>query len=85
MTKIICLSKYIRQVTSGIFYCRNSVDLSVSASNKLSCNLTGKYFEVGNKNIPPNRWRSFKKQSAKQEYLDRIKKYGKRILVHKRI
>jgi len=28
-------------VTGGIFYCRDSGCLSVSASNKLSCNLTG--------------------------------------------
>ena len=42
-------------VTGGIFYCRDSADFSVSASNKLSCNLTGQCFEIGNKNIPPNR------------------------------
>jgi hypothetical protein len=42
-------------VTGGIFYCRDSGDFSVSASNKLSCNLTGQCFEIGNKNIPPNR------------------------------
>jgi len=42
-------------VTGGIFYCRDSESFSVSASNKLSCNLTGKCFEIGNKNIPPNR------------------------------
>ena len=39
-------------VTCGIFYCRDSAGFSVSASNKLSCNLTGQFFEVGNKNIP---------------------------------
>ena len=39
-------------VTCGIFYCRDSGYLSVSASNKLSCNLTGQCFEIGNKNIP---------------------------------
>jgi hypothetical protein len=38
-------------VTGGIFYCRDSADFSVSASNKLSCNLTGQCFEIGNKNI----------------------------------
>ena len=48
-------------VTCGIFYCRDSGYLSVSASNKLSCNLTGQYFEIGNKNIPPNRCASFEK------------------------
>ena len=42
-------------ITGGIFYCRDSGYFSVSASNKLSCNLTGLCFEIGNKNIPPNR------------------------------
>jgi len=42
-------------VTRGIFYCRGSAGFSVSASNKLSCNLTGQCFEIGNKNIPPIR------------------------------
>ena len=42
-------------VTGGIFYCRDSAFFSVSASNKLSCNLTDLCFEIGNKNIPPNR------------------------------
>jgi len=42
-------------ITGGIFYCRDSAGFSVSASNKLSCNLTLKCFEIGNKNIPPNR------------------------------
>ena len=45
-------------ITGGIFYCRVSAGFSVSASNKLSCNLTGQCFEIGNKNIPPNRYRS---------------------------
>ena len=45
-------------VTGGIFYCRDSADFSVSASNKLSCNLTGQCFVIGNKNIPPIRYRS---------------------------
>jgi len=45
-------------VTGGIFYCRDSAGFSVSASNKHSCNLTGQCFEIGNKNIPPIRWRS---------------------------
>ena len=45
-------------VTGGIFYCRYSADFNVSASNKLFCNLTGQCFEIGNKNIPPDRWRS---------------------------
>jgi hypothetical protein len=42
-------------VTGGIFYCRDSAGFSVSASNKLSCNLTEPFFEIGNKNIPPIR------------------------------
>ena len=29
--------------------------LSVTATNKLSCNLTVKCFDIGNNNIPPNR------------------------------
>ena len=45
-------------VTGGIFYCRDSACFSVSVSNKLSCNLTGRCFEIGNKNIPPKRYRS---------------------------
>jgi phosphatidylserine/phosphatidylglycerophosphate/cardiolipin synthase-like enzyme len=40
-------------ITGGIFYCRVSANFSVSASNKLLCNLTGQCFEIGNKNIPP--------------------------------
>ena len=43
-------------VTGGIFYCRDSADFSVCASNKLSCILTVKCFEIGNKNIPPIRY-----------------------------
>jgi len=46
-------------VTGGIFYCRDSAGFSVSASNKLLCNLTGQSFEIGNKNIPPNRYSAF--------------------------
>ena len=45
-------------ITGGIFYCRDSGYFSVFASNKLSCNLTGQCFEIGNKNIPPNRYAS---------------------------
>lgn len=45
-------------VTGGIFYCRDSGYFSVCASNKLSCNLTGQCFEIGNKNIPPIRYAS---------------------------
>jgi hypothetical protein len=39
-------------VTGGIFYCRVRGYFSVSASNKLSSNLTGQCFVIGNKNIP---------------------------------
>jgi len=46
-------------VTGGIFYCRDNAGFSVSASNKLSCNLTGQCFEIGNKNIPPIRYGLF--------------------------
>lgn len=45
-------------LTGGIFYCRDSAVFSVSASNKLLCNLTDLCFEIGNKNIPPNRYAS---------------------------
>jgi hypothetical protein len=44
-------------VTGGMFYCHDSAGFSVSASNKLLCILTGKCFEIGNKNIPPIRYR----------------------------
>jgi hypothetical protein len=46
--------KNTQLVTRGIFYCRDSAGFSVSASNKISCNLTGQCFEIGNKNIPPS-------------------------------
>jgi hypothetical protein len=36
-------------VTGGIFYCRDSAGFSVSASNKLSCNLPGQCFEAATK------------------------------------
>jgi hypothetical protein len=56
--KVMSLEKKEGQlVTGGIFYCRDSADFSVSTSNKFSCILTGKCFEIGNKNIPPNRYR----------------------------
>ncbi len=41
--------------TDAIFYCPDSACFNVSITNKLSFNLIGKYFETGNKNIPPNR------------------------------
>ena len=47
--------KNAQLLTGGIFYCRVSAGFSVSASNKLSCNLTGQRSEIGNKNIPPKR------------------------------
>jgi hypothetical protein len=49
-------SQEAQGITGGIFYCRDSGYFSVSASNKLSCNLTGQCFEIGNKNIPPIRY-----------------------------
>ncbi len=49
-------NKEAQPITGGIFYCRDSAGFSVSASNKLSCNMTGQCFEIGNKNIPPNRY-----------------------------
>ncbi len=51
-------------ITGGIFYCRDSGYFSVSASNKLSCNLTGQCFEIGNKNIPPKRYAQAKIQQT---------------------
>lgn len=45
--------KDAQPITGDIFYCRDSAGFSVSASNKLSCNLTGQCFEIGNKNIQP--------------------------------
>jgi hypothetical protein len=53
------IDKNAQLVTGGIFYCRDSAGFRVLASNKLSCNLTGQCFEIGNKNIPPNRYRAF--------------------------
>ena len=47
--------KNAQLLTGGIFYCRDSAGFSVSASNKLLCNLTGQCSEIGNKNIPPKR------------------------------
>ena len=41
-------------VTGGIFYCRGSAGFSVSASNKLSCNLTVNLFETPNVSYTPN-------------------------------
>ena len=55
------------RTTGGIFYCRDSAGFSVSTSNKLSCNLTGQCFEIGNKNIPPIRWQQYDKNGNKQE------------------
>jgi len=46
----------VQWLTGVMFYCRDSASLSVSASNKVSCNLTGQSFEIGNKNIPPKRY-----------------------------
>ena len=51
--------KVKRPITGGIFYCRVGAGLSVSASNKLPCKLAGQRFEIGNKNIPPNRYTKY--------------------------
>ncbi|NLE06246.1 MAG: hypothetical protein GX638_15780 [Crenarchaeota archaeon] len=56
----------LQPITGGIFYCRDSAGFSVSASNKLSCNLRGQYFEIGNKNIPPNRWQQAEEKRQRQ-------------------
>lgn len=40
-------TKY-QAVTGRMFYCRDSEDFCVSASNKLPCNLTGQCFEMSN-------------------------------------
>lgn len=40
-------------ITGGIFYCRFSAGFSVSAFNKLSCNLAGQYYEINNKKAQP--------------------------------
>ena len=53
----ISVDKNGQLVTGGIFYCRDSAGFSVSASIKLSYNLTGLCFKIGNKNIPPIRYR----------------------------
>jgi len=55
-------------ITGGIFYCRESADFSVSASNILSCILTGLCFEIGNKNIPQNRCRQGEKNDTVYGY-----------------
>jgi len=56
-------------VTGGIFYCRDIAGFSVSASNKLSCNLTAQCFEIGNKNIPPNRYGAIQSQTTYKNQL----------------
>jgi hypothetical protein len=35
-------------IAGGIFYCQDSAGFIISASNDLSCNLTGQCFETGN-------------------------------------
>jgi len=40
-------TKEHQAVTGGIFYCRDSAGFSGSASDKLSCNLTGNCLAVG--------------------------------------
>jgi hypothetical protein len=48
----------LQAVTGGIFYCRDSESFSGSAPDKRLCNLKDLCFEIGNKNIPPNRYGS---------------------------
>jgi len=36
-------------ITGGIFYCRDNAVFSLLAFNKLLCNLTGQYSDIGNK------------------------------------
>jgi hypothetical protein len=60
-------------ITGGIFYCRVSEGFSVSATSKLSCNLTGQCFEIGNKNIPPIVGAHAKKNSKHVNTKERIK------------
>jgi hypothetical protein len=43
-------------ITGSIFYCRGSADFSVSKSNKFTFNLTGQYFQIGDKNILAKRY-----------------------------
>jgi len=50
---IIILNK-AQLATGGIFYCRDSAGFSVSVSDKLSCILTVKCFEIGNKTYCQN-------------------------------
>jgi len=46
---IIGTNKDLQPITGGIFYCRDSAGFSGSAFNKLSSNMTGQCFEIGNK------------------------------------
>jgi hypothetical protein len=57
-------------ITGGIFYCRDSGYFSVSASNKLSCNLTGQCIEIGNKNIPPIRYQQGEERQHDQQIME---------------
>ena len=59
-------------VTGGIFYCRDSAGVCVSASNKLSCILTGQCFEIGNKNIPPKRYQQGEEKTATTIMTDKM-------------
>jgi hypothetical protein len=59
-------------ITGGIFYCRDSAGFSDSASNELSCNLTGQCFEIGNKNIPPNRYQQGEEKTATSKMTDKM-------------
>ena len=48
MDTITMTDKNSHLVTGGIFYFRDSAGFSVSVFNKLMCNLTGKFLEIGN-------------------------------------
>jgi hypothetical protein len=59
--------KNAQLVTGGIFYCRDSASFSVSASHKLACNLTEQCFEIGNKNIPPKRYKQAEEKKRQND------------------
>jgi len=44
----VCAACSCRAHTACSFNCRDSAGFNVSAFNNLRCNLTGKYFEIGN-------------------------------------
>ena len=48
MDTITMTDKNSHLVIGGIFYLRDIAGFSVSSFNKLMCNLTGKFLEIGN-------------------------------------